>query len=127
MAELITRRLIDDIDGDKVEADAGTITFGVDNKVYEIDLCARNATRLRAWAGEFIPYAREVTTGGRLRIGPSGNHLERPKQKQPTRDREQSRAVREWARRNGMQTSDRGPIAGDILDAFYQAHREQAS
>ncbi|MGB6149059.1 MAG: histone-like nucleoid-structuring protein Lsr2, partial [Mycolicibacter algericus] len=36
-------------------------------------------------------------------------------------DREQSAAIREWARRNGHNVSTRGRIPADIIDAFHAA------
>ncbi|HZE17056.1 MAG TPA: histone-like nucleoid-structuring protein Lsr2, partial [Mycobacterium sp.] len=36
-------------------------------------------------------------------------------------DREQSAAIREWARRNGHNVSTRGRIPADVIDAFHAA------
>jgi len=37
-------------------------------------------------------------------------------------DREQTKAIREWARKNGHEVSDRGRIAAPIMEAFEAAH-----
>jgi len=39
-----------------------------------------------------------------------------------TTDRAQTQAIRDWARRNGHQVSDRGRIPSAVLDAFNAAH-----
>ena len=35
--------------------------------------------------------------------------------------RERSRAIREWARENGIDVSDRGKISASVLDAYEKA------
>ena len=37
-------------------------------------------------------------------------------------DREQTAAIRAWARQNGYQVSDRGRISKTVVDAFQAAH-----
>jgi hypothetical protein len=37
-------------------------------------------------------------------------------------DREQTAAIRAWARQNGHQVSDRGRISKTVVDAFQAAH-----
>jgi Lsr2 len=44
MAQQTTVRFIDDLDGSEA---AGTITFGLDGRTYEIDLSDENADKLR--------------------------------------------------------------------------------
>ena len=39
-----------------------------------------------------------------------------------TADREQTRAIREWARHNGFEMSDRGRISATVIEAFETAH-----
>lgn len=41
-------------------------------------------------------------------------------------DREQSAAIREWARRNGHNVSTRGRIPADVVDKFRDAHEGHA-
>lgn len=42
----------------------------------------------------------------------------------PSMDRARSRQIREWARENGHQVSDRGSIPAAVLSAFDAAHQE---
>jgi hypothetical protein len=37
-------------------------------------------------------------------------------------DREQSAAIREWARRNGHKVSARGRISADVIEAYNKAN-----
>ena len=39
--------------------------------------------------------------------------------RKPSADREQSQAIREWARKRGLKVSDRGRIPGEVLDAYH--------
>jgi hypothetical protein len=37
-------------------------------------------------------------------------------------DREQASAIREWARKNGHNVSDRGRIPASVVNAYEEAH-----
>ena len=41
-------------------------------------------------------------------------------------DREQTEAIREWARRNGHNVSTRGRIPADVVDGFIRANRRRS-
>jgi hypothetical protein len=113
MAKKVTVTLVDDFDGEG-PADE-TVEFSIDGVSYEIDLSAKNAKKLRDDFKLWIEAGRRV--GGRRR-GRSGV---------PTRagrgsiDREQSAAIREWARRNGHKVSTRGRIPAEVIEAFHAA------
>ena len=114
MAKKVTVTLVDDFDGEG-PADE-TVEFSIDGVSYEIDLSARNAQKLR---DEFKPWAaagRRV--GGRRRGRPSASPHGRDR---ASIDREQSAAIREWARRAGHKVSTRGRIPADIIEAFHAA------
>ncbi|OBI07016.1 nucleoid-associated protein Lsr2 [Mycolicibacter nonchromogenicus] len=110
MAKKVTVTLIDDFDGEGAADE--TVEFGLDGVTYEIDLSSKNATKLRAELKKWADAGRRV--GGRRR-GRSGSG------RRGTIDREQSAAIREWARRNGHNVSTRGRIPADIIDAFHAA------
>jgi hypothetical protein len=103
VAQKVTVEMTDDIDGS--EADT-TVRFAVDGTAYEIDLSKKNSSKMRRDFGRYIEHARK-TTGGRR----SGR---------PRRDRDRSSAVREWARQQGIQVSERGRISADVV-AQYEA------
>jgi hypothetical protein len=112
MAKKVTVTLVDDFDGDG-PADE-TVEFSIDGVSYEIDLSAKNAKKLREDLKQWIDAGRRV--GGRRR-GRSGG----PGRGRASIDREQSAAIREWARRSGHKVSTRGRIPAEIIDAFHAA------
>jgi hypothetical protein len=113
MAQKTIVQLIDDLDGtssDTIE----TITFGLDGVTYEIDLSDDNASRLRNNLAQFIESGRR--TGGRVKRGAASTAA--ASANGSGRNREQTQAIREWARKNGWEISDRGRIPADIIEAF---------
>jgi Lsr2 len=114
MAQKVTVELVDDLDG-TVSDDISTVTFGLEGNEYEIDLTGENANKLRDKLASFVDAARR--TGGRTKRGSTVKSVARS-----TTDREQTRAIRTWARENGHDLSDRGRIPGHIVEAFETAH-----
>ncbi|MCE9516222.1 MAG: Lsr2 family protein [Mycobacterium sp.] len=113
MAKKVTVTLVDDFDGEG-PADE-TVEFSIDGVSYEIDLSARNAQKLRDELRPWSEAGRRV--GGRRRGRSSGA----PGRGRAIIDREQSAAIREWARRNGHKVSTRGRIPADVIEAFHAA------
>jgi hypothetical protein len=117
MAQKVLVQLVDDLDGTSSN-DIATVTFGLDGVTYEIDLNENNASNLRDHLAEFISSARR--TGGRVKRGGSavagGSG----------RNREQTQAIREWAKKNGHDVSDRGRIPAAVIDAFEAAQSAPA-
>jgi hypothetical protein len=111
MAQKTIVQLFDDLDGTSTE-DIQTISFALDGVEYEIDLSGDNASKLRDSLTAFIESARR--TGGRVKraataaIQTTGSG----------RSREQTQAIREWARNNGHEVSDRGRIPAAVIEAF---------
>ena len=117
MAKKVTVTLIDDVD-QEVAADE-TVEFGIDGASYEIDLSAANAAKLREELEVWVSHARKV--GGRKR-GKAAVAIPTGKGGRVAVDREQSAAIREWARRNALKVSARGRISSEILEAYNNAH-----
>jgi nucleoid-associated protein Lsr2 len=117
MAKRVHVVLEDDLDGGPAEE---TVSFSIDGQGYEIDLNPDNASALRDSVSRFVGHARKVGNGGAGRGRPpgSGNRGRGPARV----DREQIGAIRDWARRNGHQVSDRGRIAAPVVDAYNKAH-----
>ena len=120
MAQKVVVELVDDLDG-TASADINTVTFALDGASYEIDLNEHNAERLREALAGYLGAARR--TGGRLKrsaatTGPATR---------PTVDRDQTKAIREWARNNGWALADRGRIPANVLTAFDEAHTVPAA
>jgi hypothetical protein len=100
---------VDDV-SDASQADE-TVSFALDGARYEIDLCAKNAKKLRGQLQPWIDASRRVA--GRKR-----RHLGAGKRFPQASDRAQSAAVREWAQRNGYEVSKRGRLPRAVLDAY---------
>ncbi|RJO77879.1 Lsr2 family protein [Nocardia panacis] len=115
MAKKVTVSLIDDVDGESIADE--TIEFAIDGVSYEIDLSTANATKLRDGLEQWVGSARRVS--GRRRVKAAAGTAA-PKSRVSI-DREQSAAIREWARRNGHKVSARGRISADITDAYNKA------
>jgi hypothetical protein len=112
MAQKTIVQLIDDLDGSSSDT-IDTIEFGLDGVTYEIDLNDNNAGKLRDHLAEFISSARR--TGGRVKRGAS---TAASQTNGSGRSREQTQAIREWAKRNGRDISERGRIPAAVIEAF---------
>lgn len=112
MVKKVTITLVDDFDGE-APADE-TVEFALDGVSYAIDLSSKNATKLRGDLKQWVEAGRRV--GGRRRGRSAGSGRGRA-----AIDREQSAAIREWARRNGHNVSTRGRISADVIDAYHAA------
>ncbi|MEV6068720.1 Lsr2 family protein [Nocardia sp. NPDC052001] len=116
MAKKVTVSLIDDVDGESIADE--TIEFAIDGVSYEIDLSTANASKLRDGLEVWVANARRVS--GRRRTKGAAVASTGPKSRVSI-DREQSAAIREWARRNGHKVSARGRISADITEAYNKA------
>lgn len=113
MARIEQIELIDDLDGSEA---AETVEFTLDGINYEIDLSAANATDLRDALAQYIESGRRV--GGRKRAGTQKLSAVPSPPATPTESREQNQAIREWARANGYDLSDRGRIPRHVTEAY---------
>lgn len=111
MATVTRTVLVDDLDG--TDTDVETVRFSIDKHDYEIDLSAENAVRLRGKLDRFIGAGHEVRQPKRV---------VRKKVVSGTVSKEQTQAIRHWARENGYQVSERGRIPANVREAFEAAH-----
>lgn len=107
MAQKVQILLVDDLDGGEAEE---TVRFGLDGVDYEIDLSAKNAGALRDSLAKYVAEARRV--GGRRRTG----------RKTAGGGSTDASTIREWAKANGWQVSDRGRVSAEIREAYAAAH-----
>lgn len=123
MATMTTVTLVDDLDGTEAEE---SVSFALDGANYEIDLSEENATRLRDALAVFVANARRVDGGRRgsrsRSRGQAAAGGKAPKAPRSAPDREQTAAIREWARANGHEVSERGRLSAAVLQAFEEAH-----
>ncbi|KAA2267078.1 Lsr2 family protein [Solihabitans fulvus] len=112
MAQKTIVELIDDLDGGTAEEN---VAFGLDGVQYSIDLSAKNAGKLRKSLAPYVDKARRA--GGRKQRGAGTSSTVKA-----GGDREQNQAIREWARSNGHEISDRGRIPQELVLRFQAAH-----
>jgi hypothetical protein len=101
--------LTDDLDGSKADR---TVNFAFNGTSYEIDLSKRNANALEKSLAPYIAEGRKISNRRRApRVG-AGQRAVR---------RSDVPSVREWARTNGYDISDRGRIPAAVLEAYEAA------
>ena len=114
MAQKVNIVLVDDLDGTEATE---TVSFGLDGTTYEIDLNDANAASLREALSGYVGHARKVTGGGRrTRRSSGGSSSSSSSSSSNTKD------VREWAKAQGMEVSERGRISADVQQAYDAAH-----
>lgn len=110
MSQKTIVELIDDLDEGKADE---TVSFSVDGSAYEIDLSTSNAAKLRDQLAPYVAHARRAGRAA-ARVSSGGS----TGAKRARGDREQTQAVREWARNNGHKIGDKGRIPARILEAY---------
>lgn len=110
MAQKVQILLVDDLDGSEASQ---TVEFALDGTAYEIDLSDTNAAAMRDAVAVYVAEGRKLGARkagrGRARGSRSGAVSD-------------AAEVREWARANGHQVSDRGRVSAEIRKAYDAAH-----
>jgi hypothetical protein len=121
MAQQTTVRFIDDLDGSDA---VGTVTFSLDNRAYEIDLSDENTDKLHeVLAPVLAPFIEHGRKAGGRSGGRGRTRGQAPMTETPARsNREETHAIREWARQNGHEVSDRGRISKSVMEAYKAAN-----
>ncbi|HEV2639582.1 MAG TPA: Lsr2 family protein [Actinocrinis sp.] len=110
MAQQVVVTLVDDLDGTPADE---VVRFGLNGVQHEIDLSTANAEKFRAMLAPYIAAARRDTPA-KAAAGKAAR-----KDAAPTVNTSE---VREWAKSAGIEISDRGRIASDVLVKFQAAH-----
>lgn len=105
MAQRVRVDLVDDVDGSPAEE---SVNFALDGVNYVIDLSAENASKLRDALSLWVDHARR--TGGRRTRG-----------RRPTRG-PTANEVRQWAKSQGYEVSERGRVSNEIREAYQRTH-----
>lgn len=106
MAQQTTVTLTDDLDGGRA---AETVSFGLDGRVYEIDLSKKNAAAFRRKLAPFLEHARKAGRGRRHRPG------------RTAASRDRSGGIRAWAKGQGIAVSERGRIPASVVEQYEAA------
>jgi nucleoid-associated protein Lsr2 len=109
MAQRVHIVLEDDLDGSEAEE---TVTFGLEGSTYEIDLSARNAAALKDSLAPYVAAARRTSGRAASRRSSSRGRSSGPSPAE----------VRDWARAEGREVSDRGRVPADVRAAYDAAH-----
>lgn len=107
MAQRVQVSFEDDIDGSEAE---GTVRFGLDGADYEIDLNAKHAAALREALGKYLEHARKAGGGAGRRAG-----------RGPRRSRQDTTAIRDWAKAQGFTIAERGRVPAEIIAKYQEA------
>jgi hypothetical protein len=111
MAREVETKLIDDLDGGPA---AESVNFALDGRSYEIDLSAKNATKLR---NALAPY---VEAGSRVRPEPRTRGA---RQASASTRNPENQEIRAWALRKGMDVASRGRISEEVIEAYHSRSR----
>ena len=113
MAQKVQVLLVDDVDGGTADE---TVTFGLDGVTYEIDLTSQNAAKLRDAFAQWVANARKVS--GRSSGRSAGRSASTSSRSARSNEAQQ---IREWAKANGYQVSERGRISAEVKMAYDDA------
>jgi hypothetical protein len=114
MARKVQVLLVDDVDGGTADE---TVSFGLDGANFDIDLSAENATALRDALAGYVGVARKL---GRA-SAPKASKAPVGTKPTVTADRAQNQAIRDWAKRQGLQVNERGRIPAEIVAKYHAA------
>jgi hypothetical protein len=106
MATRTTITLEDDLDGGPADQ---TLHFHFGAAEYEIDLNAKNAAAFRRQLAPFVNHARQAARAPLHRQVRTGSA------------RQDSAAIREWAKAQGIQISQRGRIPAGVIEQYQAA------
>lgn len=98
-------RITDDIDGSEA---VESVRFGFRGINYNIDLNAKNVAAIEKSFEKWIQHGQKAEPGA----------IRSRQRRASVSNKDQTAAVREWAKANGYKVSDRGRIAAEVRDAF---------
>jgi hypothetical protein len=87
-----------------------TRAFSLDGRDYEIDLCEKHSEKFDETMKRFADRARKVST----KVGRT--------KRRTTAHRRRSAEIRAWAKRSGMEVSDRGRIPSQVIQKYEANH-----
>ena len=106
MAREIHVVLKDDLDGSDADR---TVEFAFDGVQYAIDLSEANIAKFSKVLEPYVAKAERVRKTARTRRSASSS-------------RSNTAEIRQWARDNGFDLSDRGRIPSNVMQAYEAAH-----
>jgi hypothetical protein len=120
MARTTIAQITDDLDG---SADAQKCTFSFQGGEYTIDLGKKNLAALEKALKPYIDAATKTTSGSKRTPKKSvAKFAGARRSARTTSTGQDTQAIRDWAKTQGMEVSDRGRIPRAVLDQYKQAH-----
>ena len=112
MAQKVSVTFACDYDSKEIpDGEQMTRAFSLDGRDYEIDLCERHSQKFDEVLKRFSDRARKVT-----------GRVTRTKRRTAAH-RQHSAEVRAWAKRSGIEVSDRGRIPAQVIKKYEASHR----
>ncbi|GHJ58609.1 Lsr2 family protein [Nocardioides sp. OK12] len=114
MAQKVQIILEDDLDGTEASE---TVSFALDGTSYEIDLTEEHAAEMRDAFARYVGHARKVSSsrrGSGRRTSSSGSPA--------NGSGPSTKDIRDWAREQGMEVSERGRVSSEVREAYDAAH-----
>jgi hypothetical protein len=87
-----------------------TRSFSLDGRDYEIDLCVKHSQKFDEAVKRFADHGRRVSS----RVGRT--------KRRTTAHRRRSAEIRAWAKRSGMEVSERGRIPTQVITKYEANH-----
>lgn len=111
MARREITQYFDDLDNSPLtDNEVNSIRFSVDGNHYILDLSEKNAAAFRSAMEPWITAAHPAPASTPARSA-----------SRQTSSAKRSRAIREWAREEGIEVSDRGKIPARVVEAYNEA------
>ncbi|MGV0383148.1 histone-like nucleoid-structuring protein Lsr2 [Corynebacterium sp. 22_2729] len=112
MARREITQFFDDLDDTPLSEDeVNVVDFSLNGIGYTLDLSAKNRDAFDKALAPFVQVARRKTRGGAAGRR-TANRSANP---------ERNRMIREWARENNVEVSERGRISADVIEKFEKA------
>jgi hypothetical protein len=111
VAKTTVTHITDDLDGSK---DATEVAFSFDGVDYTIDLSKKNAA---AMAKALKPYLDAAT-----KVSGRSTRSRRTGSSRTSGPRKDLATIREWARGQGIEVSDRGRISAAVIEQYDAVH-----
>ena len=118
MAQKTIVTLVDDLTGEEAE-NISTVEFALDGVTYQLDLTDENSTKLHDALSPYAKAGRKI--GGRRRSGPRPGQANKSTDPSARYNRETLKSIREWAKKNGHNVSDRGRLPAEVMQAWQTA------
>lgn len=100
-------------DKEILDGEQRRLTFGLEGQEYEIDLCAKHSEKLREIVGKYVEHARKGASRGSAK-----------RKRRTAANRQRSAEIRAWAKKNGIEVSDRGRIPAHVVTGFDTSERD---